>query len=81
MHVLVQIRHVSSNFLPFWFLVSGKPTAWHFNSLLTPGDQMKKLWDVTAAYTLYRCKHLSMLIFCVVSPPLIFCVVPPEYFV
>jgi len=25
-------RHVSSKFLPCWFLVSGKPTAWLFNS-------------------------------------------------
>ena len=69
--MLVQTRHVSSNFLPFWFLASGKPIAWLFNSLLIPRDQMKKLRDVTAAYLLYRCKHIYMLIFCVVSPPLI----------
>jgi len=36
-------QHVSSNILPCWFLVSGKPTAWLFNSLLIPGDQTKKL--------------------------------------
>jgi len=53
MHIWTQ--HVSSNVLPCWFLVSGKPTAWLFNSLLIPGDQTKKLRDVLAAYLLCRC--------------------------
>jgi len=38
----VRTRYVSSNFLPCWFLVCGKPTVWHFHSLLIPGDQTKK---------------------------------------
>ena len=32
MHIWTQ--HVSSNVLPCWFLVSGKPTNWLFNNLL-----------------------------------------------
>jgi len=59
MHIWAQ--HVSSNDLPCWFLVSGKPTAWLFNSLLIPGDQTTKLRDVLAGYLLCRCKHFSML--------------------
>jgi len=59
MHIWTQ--HVLSYVLRCWFLVSGKPTAWFFNSLLIPGDQMKKLRDVLAALLLCRCKHLSML--------------------
>ena len=46
LHMNIQTVHVSSNFLPFWFVVLGKPTAWLFNSLLIPGNQMKKLRDV-----------------------------------
>jgi len=61
-------RHVSSKFRPCWFFISGKSTPWLFNSLLIPGDQTKKLKDVIAAYLFYRCKHLRMLNFCVVSP-------------
>jgi len=30
-----------SNFLPCWFLVSGNPAAWPFNSLLIPGIKRK----------------------------------------
>jgi len=59
MHIWTQ--HVSLNVLPCWFLVSGKLTVWLFNTLLIPGDQTKKLWDMLAAYLLCRCKHLSML--------------------
>jgi len=40
-----------------------------FYSLFIPGIQ-KNLKDVIAAYLLYRCKHLSMLEFRVVSPSL-----------
>jgi len=42
----IWIQHVSPNVLPCWFFVSGKLTAWLFNSLLIPGDQTKKLRDV-----------------------------------
>jgi len=70
LHTHIQNRHVSSYFLSCWILVCGKPTAWLFNSLLPgdfiPGDQTKKVRDVTAAYLLYRCKHLYMLIYGVV---------------
>ena len=61
-------QHFSSSVLPCWFLVSGKPTVWLFNSLLITGDQTKKSREVLAAYLLCRCKHLSML-FCVVFLP------------
>jgi len=37
--------------------------------LLIPGDQTKMLRAVMAAYLLYRCKHLCMLIFRVVAYP------------
>jgi len=37
--------------------------------LLIPGDQTEKR-DVMAAYLLYKCKHLCMLKFRVVSPSL-----------
>jgi len=33
-----------------WFSVSGKPTAYFFNSLLIPGEQTKKLRYVIVAY-------------------------------
>jgi len=69
--MLVRTRHVLSNFLPYWFLISGKPTACLFNSFTHSGHQMKILRDVTAAYLLYRCKYLCMLKFCIVSPSLI----------
>jgi len=45
-------------FLLVGFQISGKLTAWHFNSLLVPGDQTEKLRDVMAAYVPYKCKHL-----------------------
>ena len=63
-------RHVSSNFFPCWFLVSGNPSAWLFNSLLIPSHQKKKLSDVMVAYLLYRWKHLCMLKFRAVAPSL-----------
>ena len=66
----IRNRHDSSNILPCWFLISGKPTAWLFNSLLIPEDQTKQLRDVVVTYLLYRCKHLCMLKFRVVSPSL-----------
>jgi len=50
-------------FLPVGFQISGKLTAWQFNSL--PGDQTEKR-DVMAAYLLYKCKHIYMLKFRVV---------------
>jgi len=37
------------------------------NSLLIPGDQTEKLRDMVAAYVPYKCKHLCMLKFRVVS--------------
>ena len=52
MHVWTQ--HVSSNVLPCWFLVNGKPTVWLFYSWLIPEDQTKKLRDAMAAYLLCR---------------------------
>ena len=44
-----------------------KLTGWHFNSLLIPGDQTEKIRVVVAAYLPYKCKHLCMLKFRVVS--------------
>ena len=70
LHRRIRTPHVSSKFLPCRFLISGKLTAWHFKSLIIPGDKTKKLREVMAAYLLYRCKHLCMLRFCVVSPSL-----------
>jgi len=61
-------QHVSSTVLPFWFLISGKPTAWLCNSLLIPGIKRKKLRDVLAAYLLCRCKQLSSLCYFVQYP-------------
>ena len=40
-------------FLPVGFWISGELTAWHFNSLVIPGDQTEKLRDVMAAYLQY----------------------------
>ena len=48
-------------FLLVCFKISGKLTAWHFNSLLIPVDQTEKLRDVMAAYLLYKRKHLCIL--------------------
>jgi len=52
MHIWTQ--HISSNILPCWFLVSGKTTAWFFNSFNSRGSN-KKLRDVLVAYLLCRC--------------------------
>jgi len=64
-----QNRHVSSNFLPCWFLVFANPPL-NFNRLLIPGYQTKTLRGVIGAYLLCRFKHFCMLIFRVVSPSL-----------
>jgi len=50
LRVYIQIRHDSSDFLLCCFLISSKPTASFFNSLLIPGDQTKKWSVVMAAY-------------------------------
>ena len=48
LHMYIRTRHVSLNFLSCCFLISGKPTACFFNSLLIPEDHTKKLRDVMA---------------------------------
>ena len=70
LHMHIRTQHHSSICLPCCFSVSGKPTVWHFNSLLIPGDQTKKLRDLIAAYLLCRCKYLHVLKFRGVSPSL-----------
>jgi len=50
LHKYKGTRHISSNFLPSWFSISGKLTALLFNNLLIPGYQTKKLRDVMATY-------------------------------
>jgi len=50
MHMWTQ--HVSSNVLPCWFLVSGKPAAWLFDTLLLPGYETKNLRDCWGITTL-----------------------------
>ena len=69
-YAYIGTRHVSLNFLPCWFLISGKTTAWFFNGSLIPEDQTKKLRDVMAAYLLCRCKHLCVVKFRAVSTSL-----------
>ena len=41
LHMHKQTRQVSSKFLPWWFLVPGKPNAWLFDNLLIPGIKRK----------------------------------------
>ena len=68
MHTSIRTRHISSNFLPCWLSVSSQP---HLALIFTHSRGLnKKLREAMAAYLLYRCKHLCMLIFRVVSPSL-----------
>jgi len=51
-------RHIASNF-PCWL--------YWFQLFTHYRDQTKKLREMIAAYLLYKCKHLCMIIFSVVS--------------
>ena len=41
LHMHIRIRHDLPNFLLCWFLISGKLTAWFFNTFFIPGIKQK----------------------------------------